>query len=45
MSKTTTTANTMTEAEARQILGERYAEVRELAEQWARRLGRPVAFR
>jgi|1186.fasta_scaffold213867_2 hypothetical protein len=45
MSKTTTTATTMTEAEARQILGERYAEVRELAEQWARRLGRPVAYR
>jgi hypothetical protein len=44
MSKTTTTIS-MTEAEARQILGERYAEVRELAEAWARRLGRPVAFR
>ena len=45
MSKPATNATTMTEAEARQILGERYAEVRELAEQWARRLGRPVAFR
>jgi hypothetical protein len=42
---TTATKNTMTDAEARRILGERYAEVREAAEQWARRLGRPVAFR
>jgi hypothetical protein len=45
MSTTAATKITMTEAEARQVLGERYAEVRELAEQWARRLGRPVAFR
>jgi hypothetical protein len=45
MSNSTATAISMTEAEARKILGERYAEVRELAEQWARRLGRPVAFR
>ena len=47
MSTTTasSTSPTMTDAEARRVLGDRYAEVRELAEQWARRLGRPVAFR